>query len=75
MMMQQFEEFERLLDSKTEWICGHTAGAVCAECYRALARRAANLADEVFELNERIDVLRSMLRRPHLWRGRTVPDD
>jgi hypothetical protein len=37
-----------------EWSCGHVAGAMCAECYRLLARRAYKLAERVFELEEEI---------------------
>jgi len=32
-----------------EWTCGHTAGAHCAECYRILAWRAHELAEEAIE--------------------------
>jgi hypothetical protein len=32
--------------TEAEWTCGHVGGAHCAECYRALARRAHELADE-----------------------------
>lgn len=32
--------------TEAEWTCGHVGGAQCAECYRALARRAHELADE-----------------------------
>jgi hypothetical protein len=43
---------EDLLPSKSEieWTCGHVGGAVCAECYRILARRAHELAEEVDRL-------------------------
>lgn len=34
----------------SEWSCGHTAGAVCAECYRRLAAKANELAEEVYRL-------------------------
>lgn len=36
--------------TEAEWSCGHVGGAQCAECYRALARRAHQLADENQEL-------------------------
>ena len=29
-----------------EWTCGHVSGAMCAECFRVLARRANELAEE-----------------------------
>jgi hypothetical protein len=38
-----------------EWSCGHHAGAVCAECYRQLAWRAHELAEENFRLREELD--------------------
>lgn len=37
------------------WTCGHTAGAVCAECYRELAAKAHDLAEENIELRHRIE--------------------
>jgi len=42
-----------LRTSDTQWICGHVAGAMCAECYRALAQAATELATSDGEkLNE-----------------------
>lgn len=35
-----------------EWTCGHHAGAMCASCYRLLAQRAHELAQENFALKE-----------------------
>jgi hypothetical protein len=32
--------------SECEWTCGHHASAMCAECYRILAQRANELAEE-----------------------------
>ena len=47
---------EDLLPPKTEaeWSCGHVAGAVCAECYRQLAQRANELAEENQRLRDEI---------------------
>lgn len=33
-----------------EWTCGHTAGSMCVECYRLLAARAHELAEENLKL-------------------------
>lgn len=38
-----------------EWPCGHHAGAVCAECWSALARRANALAGKLIEDEHRVD--------------------
>lgn len=35
-----------------EWSCGHTGGAVCAECFRILAAKAHELQEEVDRLKE-----------------------
>jgi len=35
-----------------EWTCGHTAGAMCQECYRLLAERAHVLAEQNLDLSE-----------------------
>lgn len=35
------------------WICGHVAGAACAECYRVLAAKAAELQAEVDAARDR----------------------
>jgi hypothetical protein len=32
-----------------EWTCGHVAGAMCAECYRQLAAKAHELAEQVLD--------------------------
>ncbi len=37
-----------------QWTCGHVAGAMCAECYRELARRAHELSEENDRLRERL---------------------
>ena len=37
---------------QVEWTCGHFAGAVCAECYRILAARAHELAEENLRLRD-----------------------
>lgn len=49
---------EDLLPPGTEavWTCGHVGGAHCAECYRILARRAAELAEENLALREELAV-------------------
>lgn len=48
-----------------EWTCGHVAGAMCAECYGELARRAA-------ELQERVDDLTETVRRLETRGGVTI---
>jgi hypothetical protein len=47
---------EDLLPPKTEaeWTCGHVGGAMCVECYRILAARAHELAEENLQLRERV---------------------
>lgn len=40
--------------SEAEWTCGHVAGAVCAECYRILAAKANELAEENIRLREEL---------------------
>lgn len=40
------------------WTCGHRAGAMCAECYRELARKAGELAEEGRLLREELVDLR-----------------
>lgn len=39
----------QLFARREPWTCGHVAGAMCAECYRLLAQRAHELAEEVIE--------------------------
>jgi len=48
--------FKDLLPPNTEaeWTCGHVAGAVCAECYRLLAQKAHELAEENQRLRDEI---------------------
>lgn len=48
--------FEDLLPKGTEavWTCGHVGGAMCAECYRALARKAKELQEEVGRLRDEL---------------------
>lgn len=41
--------------TEAEWSCGHVGGACCRECYRELARTAADLAKELHELREELD--------------------
>jgi hypothetical protein len=50
------ERFEDGLPPNTEavWTCGHVGGAVCAECYRELARRAHELVEENDRLREQL---------------------
>jgi hypothetical protein len=38
-----------------EWSCGHVAGSVCAECFRLLAAKAHELAEENIRLKENED--------------------
>jgi len=37
------------------WTCGHTAEAMCAECWRELALKATALAAEIERLKETVD--------------------
>lgn len=39
------------MGNPVEWVCGHVAGAHCAECYRILAWRAHQLAEKAMELD------------------------
>jgi hypothetical protein len=56
--------FEDSLPPNTEavWTCGHVGGAVCAECYRLLARKAFDLQTAVDDLQEEIDRLGAQIR-------------
>jgi len=45
-------------NTETEWTCGHVAGAVCAECFQELARRANQLAEENMRLHLELEELR-----------------
>jgi len=45
-------------NTETEWTCGHVAGAVCAECFQELARRANQLAEENMRLTLELEELR-----------------
>lgn len=38
-----------------QWTCGHVSDAVCGECYRLLAARAHELAEEVDRLRDELD--------------------
>jgi hypothetical protein len=52
-IMQLMERVRRKRRSiPVEWSCGHNAGATCRECYRALAWRAHELAEENLRLAE-----------------------
>jgi len=42
-----------------EWTCGHVAGAVCGECYRLLAQRANQLAQEHMQALDELARLRA----------------
>jgi hypothetical protein len=57
--MEGTMRLEDLLPAGTaaEWTCGHTGGAHCAECYRILARRAHQLAEENMELRATVSRL------------------
>lgn len=48
--------------TEAEWTCGHRGGAVCAECYRLLASKAHELAEEVHKLRDAIEELKSARR-------------
>lgn len=39
---------------KQKWICGHTASAVCGQCYASLVATAKNLAEENLLLRDQI---------------------
>jgi hypothetical protein len=41
-----------LPDTEAEWTCGHVGGVVCRECYRLLAAKAHELAEENERLRE-----------------------
>lgn len=58
------QRFEDLLPAGTEaeWTCGHVGGAVCAECFRQLARKATELQAEVDRLHDLINDLQSASR-------------
>lgn len=38
--------------SVDQWTCGHTAGAMCAQCYSELAAKAHKQAEEIERLQE-----------------------
>ena len=38
-----------------DWTCGHRAGAMCAECYRALAWTAHQDRERLMDLQGRVD--------------------
>jgi len=38
--------------TNAQWTCGHVAGAMCAECYRLLAQKAHELAEENSRLRD-----------------------
>lgn len=58
---------EELLPAGTEaeWSCGHVGGAMCAECYRQLARRAQVLAEENLDLRAELEQLRGSIKLTH----------
>lgn len=43
---------------KEEWSCGHICGSMCQECFRLLAARAHELAEENMRLREEVDELK-----------------
>ena len=49
-----------------EWSCGHVAGDMCQECYRALAAKANELAEENLELRAEVERLRRERRAPSI---------
>jgi len=51
-------------DTEAEWSCGHVAGAVCAECWRLLAQRAHELAEENQRLRDMIEDAKIAHRNP-----------
>jgi outer membrane murein-binding lipoprotein Lpp len=40
--------------SAAEWSCGHVAGSMCAECYRELAAKAHELAEDNDSLRDQL---------------------
>lgn len=49
---------------KTPWTCGHVASWVCAECFRELAAKAHQLAEENLMLRDRVAELTATVHRP-----------
>jgi len=44
--------------NESKWTCGHVGGAMCAECYRILAWRAHELAEENLRLHQELETAR-----------------
>ena len=62
-------KFEDTLPPNTEaeWSpCGHVGGAVCKECYRLLAAKAMELADDVTRLKEEVERMGAELQRARM---------
>jgi hypothetical protein len=47
--------------TEAEWTCGHVGGAVCAECYQRLVRKANELAESAERLGEELERLKAIL--------------
>jgi hypothetical protein len=46
-----------------EWTCGHLAGSMCAECFRELAMKAGELAEEGRLLREGVADLNAVVSK------------
>lgn len=65
-----------------QWTCGHTAGAMCAQCYTELAAKAAALQAEVDRYETAIQMAESAFRKNrsrmhvlHILRGYLKEDE
>jgi len=59
-LMERVMRLQDLLPTGTEaeWTCGHVGGAMCAECYRILAAKAHELAEDNLRLREEVESLK-----------------
>lgn len=51
---------DEMVPGLMEWTCGHHATAVCSECYRLLAKKAHELAEENMRLRQTADEYQAM---------------
>lgn len=58
-------------NTEAEWTCGHVGSAMCAECYRILASKAHDLAEENLQLKQEIKDLKDTSEG---WRNPRVPE-
>jgi hypothetical protein len=60
-------KFNDLLPDGTEaeWTCGHIGGAVCAQCYQQLVRKANELNETAERLGEEIERLKAVFTKEH----------